>query len=66
MLVLGVDPGSSVTGYGLVEKVDGQLKYCHDEPDLQISYSWKMCRSLAINGTLIARGVETEPHIVLL
>ena len=31
MLVLGVDPGSVVTGFGLVEKVDGQLRYCHDE-----------------------------------
>ncbi len=31
MLVLGVDPGSSVTGYGLVENISGQLSYCHDE-----------------------------------
>ena len=31
MLVLGVDPGSSVTGYGLVENISGQLNYCHDE-----------------------------------
>ena len=31
MLVLGIDPGSSVTGYGLVENVAGQLSYCHDE-----------------------------------
>ena len=30
MLVLGVDPGSSVTGYGLVENISGQLNYCHD------------------------------------
>ena len=31
MLVLGVDPGSSFTGYGLVESIAGQLSYCHDE-----------------------------------
>ncbi len=31
MLVLGVDPGSTVTGYGLVEMVAGKLGYCHDE-----------------------------------
>ena len=31
MLVLGVDPGSSFTGYGLVESVSGQLRFCHDE-----------------------------------
>ncbi len=31
MLVLGVDPGSSFTGYGLVESITGQLGYCHDE-----------------------------------
>ncbi len=31
MLVLGVDPGSSVTGFGLVENLAGQLSYCHDE-----------------------------------
>ncbi len=31
MLVLGVDPGSAVTGYGLVENIAGQLSYCHDE-----------------------------------
>ena len=31
MLVLGIDPGSSVTGYGLVESIAGQLIYCHDE-----------------------------------
>ncbi|MBN2808478.1 MAG: crossover junction endodeoxyribonuclease RuvC [Deltaproteobacteria bacterium] len=31
MLVLGVDPGSAVTGYGLVENVAGQLRYRHDE-----------------------------------
>ena len=31
MLVLGVDPGSSFTGYGLVECITGQLSYCHDE-----------------------------------
>lgn len=31
MLVLGVDPGSSITGFGLVENISGQLKYCYDE-----------------------------------
>jgi crossover junction endodeoxyribonuclease RuvC len=31
MLVLGVDPGSTVTGYGLVEMAAGTLKYRHDE-----------------------------------
>jgi len=31
MLVLGVDPGSMVTGYGLVEINAGRLVYCHDE-----------------------------------
>ncbi len=31
MLVLGVDPGSSVTGFGLVQNIAGQLSYCHDE-----------------------------------
>jgi len=36
----------------------------HDKPDLQISYSWATCRSLAINGTFIARGVEIERHIM--
>jgi Holliday junction resolvasome RuvABC endonuclease subunit len=29
MLVLGVDPGSAVTGFGFVESVAGQLSYCH-------------------------------------
>ena len=29
MLVLGVDPGSHVTGYGLVEKKNNQLIYVH-------------------------------------
>jgi crossover junction endodeoxyribonuclease RuvC len=29
MLVLGVDPGSNVTGYGLVEKQNNQLKCIH-------------------------------------
>ena len=31
MLILGVDPGSSVTGFGLVDNVSGKLIYCHDE-----------------------------------
>ncbi|NPA25405.1 MAG: crossover junction endodeoxyribonuclease RuvC [Deltaproteobacteria bacterium] len=31
MLVLGVDPGSSVTGFGFVEMKNGQLEYRHDE-----------------------------------
>ena len=31
MLVLGVDPGNSVTGFGFVESAAGQLGYCHDE-----------------------------------
>ena len=31
MLVLGVDPGSSITGFGLVEQSAGRLIYCHDE-----------------------------------
>ena len=29
MLVLGIDPGSRVTGYGLVEKTNNQVKYIH-------------------------------------
>ena len=33
---------------------------------LKISYTWTTCRSLAINGIFIARGVEIEPYIVLL
>ena len=31
MLVLGVDPGSMITGFGLVEQKVGKLIYCHDE-----------------------------------
>ncbi len=31
MLVLGVDPGSTVTGFGLVEQKSGKLIYRHDE-----------------------------------
>lgn len=31
MLVLGVDPGSAVTGFALVESVSGKLNYRHDE-----------------------------------
>ena len=29
MLVLGVDPGSIVTGYGLIEKEKGRIKFVH-------------------------------------
>jgi crossover junction endodeoxyribonuclease RuvC len=31
VLVLGVDPGSTVTGFGLVEQISGKLIHCHDE-----------------------------------
>ncbi len=31
MLVLGVDPGSKMTGFGLVALKNGRLEYCHDE-----------------------------------
>jgi len=34
MLVLGVDPGSIVTGYGLVEKQDTKLTYVGGSSEL--------------------------------
>ena len=47
MLVLGVDPGSSVTGYGLVDNPSGELIYCHDE-ELKLPKKADVAEKLAL------------------
>ncbi len=46
-MVLGVDPGSSITGFGLVEQHAGRLDYCHDE-QLKLPAKAEMGKKLAL------------------